>query len=395
MSDARKEEFSDPDIVQRLERSLADWVDDREDYPPAIRGVVGEIGDLKERVQDLVQKVAHDPKTPDLKLQTVLWFDDKNEKLDEACVQAAEAFRPYKVNDDGLISWTDTDNPLLDQPTTHRLIVTDDFAGTNYDRPSDEMILDDSELSISGSPIEVKPNSWKRKITQTLKPWKVRKDDKIVSARAPDDLLLTLNGMFSRTKRGWFVIDLKKLKKQRGSILIFARTLEYQIVNERRFEFLVQLIGTAAEYRRRLANSLSNLACIYIETDTDGEAYITKVSTYLDQVPPSGAKVIDIPIDATMVHADGKPSQLRLCKTGKYVEAKLLPLLQPGKKLATKLDLKRSNSDAKFYRFRLRVQVSRPLLVASSGDAVVFQFNDFLRRFRNTNLDALREASRY
>ena len=390
MSDS---ENSDPEIVQRLERSLADWVDEREDYPPAIRGVGAEISDLKDRVQQVVQQIAHDPKTPDVKLESLLWFDDKNEKLDEACLAAKEAFRPYQVSADGLISWTDKNNPLLDEPTPHRLVVTDEFAGTNYDRPSDDMILDDSEMSISGTPVEVKPNSWKRKITQTLKPWKIKKDAKIVSARSPDDLMLTLNGLFSRTKRGWFVIDLRKIKKRRGSMLVYARTLEYQIVNERRFEFLVQLIGTAAEYRRRLANTLSNVSCIYIETDENGEAYITKVSTYLDTTPPADAKLIDVSIDAKMVHEEGKPSQLVLCKTGKYVEVKLLPLLQPGKKLATKLDLRKSNSDVKFYRFRLRIQVTRPLLVSSSGDAIIFQFNDFLRRFRNTNLSEVRDAS--
>ena len=82
-----------------------------------------------------------------------------------------------------------------------------------------------------------------------------------------------------------------------------------------------------------------------------------------------------------------------LCKTGKYVEAKLLPLLKSGKKLATKLDLRKSNSEAKFYRFRLRPQVTRPLLVASSGDAIIFQFNDMLRRFRKSSLGELRGAS--
>ena len=86
------EEFSEADIVQRLERSLADWIDDREDFPPGIRGVVAEIGDLKDKVQHTVQKIARDSRTPDLELQTLLWFDDKNEKLDEACVEAKNAF---------------------------------------------------------------------------------------------------------------------------------------------------------------------------------------------------------------------------------------------------------------------------------------------------------------
>ena len=387
------EEFSEPDIVQRLERSLADWIDDREDFPPGIRGVVAEIGDLKDKVQQAVQKIARDAKTPDLELQTLLWFDDKNEKLDEACVEAKNAFEPHQVNTDGLISWTDTDNPLLENPTHHRLVVTDGFAGTNYNRPSDDLIIDDSEMSITGTPIEVKPNSWMRKITQTVKPWKVRKEGKIVPARDPDDLMLALNGLLSRTKRGWLVIDLQKIKERRGSMLTYARTLEYQTAGEKRFEFLVQLFGTAKEYRRRLANTLANVACMYIETDKNGEAYVTKVTTYLNQTPPADAKLIDIPIDAKVVCEDGKPSQIVLCKTGKYVEAKLLPLLKSGKKLATKLDLRKSNSEAKFYRFRLRPQVTRPLLVASSGDAIIFQFNDMLRRFRKSSLGELRGAS--
>ncbi len=75
----------------------------------------------------------------------MLWFDDKNEKLDEACPEATSAFKAYARNDNGLISWKDENNPLMDLPTLHRLVVTDRFALENYrHQNADAMILEDS-----------------------------------------------------------------------------------------------------------------------------------------------------------------------------------------------------------------------------------------------------------
>jgi hypothetical protein len=391
---SHQDEPSEADVVQRLERSLNFWVTEKEDYPPAIRGVVAHRSDLREDVQELVRKIGRDSAYPDLILKRVLWFEDKNEKLDEASKEARIAFRPYKTTDEGLISWKDPNNPILETPTVHRLVVSDDFASTNYDRPSEDMVFDESEDDDDQEEglNEVKPNSWKRKITQTLKPWRIQQGDKITPARDVDDLLLSLNMMLSRTKHGWLTIDLLKLKKRRGAMLTYARTFEYQIKNDQRFEFMLQLFGAATVYRKRLAETLSKVACVYLEA-VDGEIYVTKVSTYQDSVQTGAdVKQIVIPLEARVVHEDGKPSQLALKQTGKYFESKLRPLVEAGKKVATKIDLRKSNSEAKHYRFNLKVELDGPLLIASSGDAAIFQLNDMLTRFCETNLTEIRNG---
>lgn len=382
---------SDSEIVQRLESSLDFLVNENDDNPPAIRGVMAVMSDLQEDVRAVVQKIARDSKYPELELKRVLWFDDKNEKLDDACAEAKSAFRPYPVTADGLIIWSDPNNPLQEKPTQHRLVVSDEFARTNYDRPtSDEMIIDDEEESVIGK-MPVKENSWKRKITQTIKPWRVKRNGKIVPARSADDLLLTMNALFSRTKHGWLVADLLKLKKRRGSMLVHAKTFEYQVKDDRRFEFMLQYVGAAAVYRKRLAETLSNLACLYLDFKGDGEAYVTKVSTSggISNLP-ADAQQIEIPINARVVSEDGKPSQLVLKKDGKYFESKLLPLLEQGKPMSTKIDLRKSNSEEKQYRFNLKIELDGPLLVATSGDAAIFQLDDFLHRFVGTSLAKIR-----
>ncbi len=393
-NESPQDEANEADIVQRLERSLNFWVTEKEDYPPAIRGVVAHRGDLRDDVQELVRKIGRDSAYPELILKKLLWFEDKNEKLDEACKEARVAFRPYKTTDEGLISWKDPNNPILETPTVHRMTVSDDFASTNYDRPSEDMIFDESEEDEDQDEVskEIKQNSWKRKITQTLKPWRIQQGDKITPARDADDLLLSLNTILSRTMHGWLTIDLLKLKKRRGAMLTYARTFEYQTKDGSRFEFMLQLIGAAAVYRKRLAETLAKVACVYLEAE-DGEIYVTKVSTYQDEAKASAdVKQIEIPLEARIVHEDGKPSQLALKQTGKYFESKLRPLIEAGKKVATKIDLRKSNSEAKHYRFSMRVELDGPLLIASSGDAVIFQLNDMLTRFCETNLTEIRSG---
>ncbi len=386
----------DSDIVQRLERSIDYWVDEREDYPPAIRGTAANLTDLNAKVAAMVATIAADPQNPDATLNQILWFDDKNGKLDEACEEAKIAFMAYAVNSDGLVSWSDRNNPVLEESTRHRLTVSDEFAATNYQQQpaGADLFVDQEEAAADNAP--VKPNSWKRKITQTLSPWKVKVKDKIVPARRPDDLMLTLNALFSRTKHGWLVADMQKLKKRRGSMMIYARTLEYQKVDDKRFEFMIQLFGAASEFRRRMAATMKRTACLYLETDNAGNAFLTKSSTYHENfkasIPP-GAKHIEIPIDVTTNDTDGTTSQLQLVPTGKYFDAKILPLLNDKKRMVTKFDLRKSNSEQKFYSFRVNVHIERPLLIASSGDAVIFQFDDFLKRFCDTELAALKSAT--
>jgi hypothetical protein len=380
------------EILQRLEASLNFLVNENDDNPPAIRGVMAAIGDLSEDVQSIIHKISRDANYPEMKLERLLWFDDKNEKLDEACTESKSAFRPYPVTADGLINFKDPNNQLMEKPTQHRLVVTDEFASTNYDRPAgDEMIMDDDEESIIGE-VQVKENSWKRKITQTIKPWRVKREGRIVPVRNADDLLLTLNALFSRTKHGWLVADLIKLKKKRGSILVHARTFEYQVKNDQRFEFAMQYLGAAAVFRKRLADSLSNVACVYLQLDGNGEIFVTKASTYDGADLPADAKIVDILLEAKVVCEDGQPSQLVLKKSGQYYESKLAPLLEQGKKLATKIDLRKSNTDSKHFRFHLKVEMNGPLLVASSGDAVIFQLDDFLNRFVGTSLAEIRDG---
>jgi len=377
---------TEPELVQRMERSLNFWAEGKEDYPPAIRGVIAQLTDLKPEAQQMVIKIGRDKAVEDLQLKRVLWFEDKNDKLDEACSEAKLAFRPFKTNEDGLISTGDASNPLMDQPTRHRLVVSEEFAKTNYDRDGDDMFLDDDDED--DQDVKLSEHSWKRKMTQTLKPWAIMKGGEIVRARQPDDLMITLNALFSRTKHGWLIADLFKLKKRRGSILTYARTYESQKKDNQRFEFLMELYGAAMEYRARLAKKLKSVGCLYLEIDELGDVYVTKVSTVGEDFNSEHpeAKEVNIPLDATIVQEDGKPSQIRLKKSGKYFEAKLQPLIDQGKKLATKIDVRKSSSATKTFRFNLRLELDGPLLVGSSGDAVIFQLNDFLMRFCETTL---------
>jgi len=354
------------DIVQKLERSIDFWVEDRTDYPPAIRGVIAHADDLREEVREVVQQIGEDPKNLDLRLNRVLWFDDKNEKLDEACSESKKAFKVYASNEYGLISWTDDNNPLIETPTKHRLVVSDEFAAENYrHKNADALILEDSD-SVIGSDEQddfVPAWSWKRKITQSLKPWRVKTDGAIKAARRPDDLMRTLNALFSITKHGWLVIDLKKLKKRRGSMMTYARTFEYQKSKE-----------------------LSNIAGLYLEIGENGEAWVSKVSLFEED--PS-ENVVVIPVPARVVNENGKPSQIVLDSSGKYFQSKIKPLIQPGEKKSTKLDIRKSATRDKQYRFRLKLAMEGPLLVASSGNAMIFQLDDMLRRFRDTSLSEL------
>ena len=380
----------DDDIVQKLERSIEFWVDDRTDYPPAIRGVIAHSDDLREEVRQAVFQLGEDPKNPDLRLNRMLWFDDKNEKLDEACSESIKAFKAYASNEYGLISWTDDNNPLMDTPTKHRLVVSDEFARENYRHENaDALILEDTDTAHGEEDAFVPEWSWKRKITQSLKPWRVKEGDVIKAARRPDDLMRTLNALFSITKHGWLVIDLRKLKKRRGSVMTYARTFEYQKSDEKRFEFKLQLIGTANEYHRRLAKQLSNIAGLYLEIDESGAAYVSKVSLFEDDEIQEHDNVVVIPVPARVVNENGKPSQIVLDTNGKYFQSKIKPLIKPGHRKATKLDVRKSSSTEKQYRFRLKLAMEGPLLVASSGNAMIFQLDDMLQRFRDTTLAEL------
>lgn len=381
----------DDDIVQKLERSIDFWVEDRTDYPPAIRGVIAHSSDLRDEVREAVQKQGSDPKNPAVRLNRVLWFDDKNEKLDEACSESTRAFKAYASNEFGLVSWKDDNNPLIETPTRHRLIVSDEFAQENYRKEyGGALILEDSDSAIDVEGKEedefVPQWSWKRKITQSLKPWRVKEDGVIKAARRPDDLMRTLNTLFSITKHGWLLVDLIKLKKRRGSMMTYARTFEYQKAEDQRFEFKLQLIGTAIEYHRRLAKLLANIACLYLEIDETGEAWVSKVSLFEDDPTEN---VVVIPVPARVVNENGKPSQIVLDTSGKYFQSKIKPLIKVGEKKSTKLDIRKSATADKQYRFRLKLAMEGPLLVASSGNAMIFQLDDMLKRFRDTTLAGL------
>ena len=385
------------EVAQQLERSLDFWAMGKEDYPPAIRGVMAEITDLREEVGKIVQKIGRDKDHPELVLKRLLWFEDKNGKLDEACEEAKAAFRPYPTNEEGLINWNDPNNPLLEKPSRHRLVVSDQFAATNYDQPDpDAMILDDDEDD-DGDSGEIKPNSWKRKMTQTLKPWSIKQESgKIGYARPADDLLTALNVLFSRTKHGWLVVDMFKLKKRRGSMLTYARTFEYQRKGDQAFEFKMELFGAAAEYRARLGKTLKHVGCVFLEIGEDGETYVSKA--VVDQPSEGdkldGVKEVVLKLPARIVLENGKPSQIVLKKEGQYYESKIKPLVDQGKKLSTKIDLRKSNSDTKRFRFKIELELDGPLLVASSGDAVIFQLNDFLTRFAGTSLAKIRAMAK-
>jgi len=384
-----------------LERSIDFWVEDRTDYPPAIRGVIAHASDLRDEVREAVQQIGSDPKNPSVCLDRVLWFDDKNEKLDEACSESTKAFKAYASNEFGLISWKDDNNPLIETPTKHRLVVSDEFALENYrEEYRGSLILEDSDSAMDDEDEAVDQYvpewSWKRKITQSLKPWRVKEDGLIKAARRPDDLMRTLNTLFSITKHGWLVIDLKKLKKRRGSMMTYARTFEYQKMEDQRFEFKIQLIGTAIEYHRRMSKLLANIARLYLEIDEEGEAWVSKVSLF-ENAPedePDDKNVVVIPVPARVVNENGKPSQIALDTSGKYFQSKIKPLIKPGERKSTKLDIRKSETTEKQYRFRLKLAMDGPLLVASSGNAMIFQLDDMLKRFRDTTLAELKDQKK-
>ena len=379
----------DTEVVQRLEQSLNFWVMEKEDYPPAIRGVLAHRDDIRKDVSELIDSLCVSDQQNKFGLQRMLWFDDKNEKLDEACEEAKEVFKPYATNADGLISFKDDSNTLLENPTRHCLKVSDQFAATNYQQGGgDDMILDDED-SLSEAPSDISATNWKRKISQTIKPWRVKRDGKIKAARDPDDLTLTLNSLLSRTKHGWLEANLVKLKRRRGSILEYAHTVDHQRNAEKKFEFQLQLFGLQTALIRRLESRLDNVACMYVETDEDANAFLTKVTTYGDEVSDN-VKQIVVPIELAMVHKDGAASQLQLVPQGKYFDAKIKSVAEQKRRLASKYDLRKSNTDQKRYRFKLEIVLDAPLLVASSGDGIIFQLQDMLTRFRKTTLADLR-----
>lgn len=385
-------EESEAEIVQRLERSVDNWVSDRQDYPPALRGAVANLSDFRTKLAALISAIGADSENPDSALKQVLWFDSINSKLEDACAEAKNAFLPHAVNSDGLISWNDKDNPVLAQPTRHRMMVSEQFAATNYKkRSADAELIADDDDSAEIAPI--KPNSWKRKITQSLSPWKIKVDNKIVAARKPDEMQLALNAILNRTKHGWLVADLKKLKKRRGSILVYARTLEYPKVGEQRFEFMLQLFGTPRELNKRMGKTLKRTACLHVDTDDQGNAFLVKATTYpkgFEQSIPQAAKHIEIPLDVQTVDSDGQPSQLKLVPGGKYFDAKIAPLLEKKQAMATRFDLRKSNSNEKTYSFRLNVKLQRPLLISSASDSLFFQYDNILKRLCRTDLATLK-----
>jgi len=165
---------------------------------------------------------------------------------------------------------------------------------------------------------------------------------------------------------------------------------EYQKSDDQRFEFKLQLIGTATEYHRRLAKSLANIAGLYLEIDENGEAFVSKVSLFEDKPPEN---VVVIPVPARVVNENGKPSQIILDSSGKYFQSKIKPLIKPGEKKSTKLDVRKSATAEKQYRFRLKLAMEGPLLVASSGNAMIFQLDDMLKRFRSTTLAELKNQN--
>jgi hypothetical protein len=390
--DFESEDSNDDEVVQRLEQSLNFWVMKDEVYPPAIRGVMAHREDVRKDVQDMLDTLSSSVDSPDLKLERMLWFDDKNEKLDEACEEAKSVFKPYATNADGLISFKDDSNTLLDQPTRHVLSVSDQFAATNYEtsESEDDLILDDDDSGEVLSEV-VPPTSWKRKITQTIKPWRVKKDNRIVPARKEDDLSVAMNALLSRTKHGWLKADLVKLKRRRGSILDYAKTYVDQKQNDVKFEFLLQLFGTWGALNRNFSDAISTVACLYVEVNSQGEAYLTKATRYNEaSMPDENAKQVVVPVELKVEPRGGASSQLLILPTGKYYDAKIKPLIEQKKCLTSKFDLRKSNSDQKHYRFNLKVAVTSPLLVASSGDGMIFQLQEMMLRFRQTDLAALR-----
>jgi hypothetical protein len=271
------------------------------------------------------------------------------------------------------------------------LIVSEQFAQENY--RNQEMIADaDSETDE-----KIAEKSWKRKITQTLKPWAVRQGDKLEHARPPSDLLLTLNALLSRTKHGWLVADLYKLRERRGAILTYARTFENQRRDKQLYEFKLELFGAAPEVQRRLAEPLSRLACIYLETDRAGTVYLTKAAMYPAELwnatSTDSEKRVIIPLDARVNLDDGKPGQVVLEMNGEFCQTKLRPMLEKGESRIKKVDLRQRDSTGSRYCFQLRLRLNAPVLVGTSGDGIIFELADFLKRFTATDLQMLRTES--
>jgi len=57
------------------------------------------------------------------------------------------------------------------------------------------------------------------------------------------------------------------------------------------------------------------------------------------------------------------------------------------------VDIRKSASWGKEYRFRLKLAMEGPLLVASSGNAMIFQLDDMLHRIRGTTLAELKKQN--
>lgn len=382
----------DQNVVQRFERSLEFWASGKEDYPPAIRGALAHLSDLPADIQAILQKIGRHRDFPDLALHRVLWFEDKNDKLDDACGEGKPLFRPLAVDEFGLIAENQPNNQVLEKPTRHRLVVCDQFAATNYQAPAEDGVEEPETDGVIGE------KSWKRKITQTLKPWAIRVGERSEQARPPSDLLLTLNAVLSRTHHGWLIADLFKLKERRGAVLTYARTFEYQRVDKKAYEFKLELFGAAVELLSRLGKALNNLASLYLEIDEAGEIFLTKAAVFPESEQStegdSSTGRVAIPLEARVVRHDHQPSQLALKKTGVYYETQLKPLVEQGKRLTTKIDLRKSDSAERRYRFQLKIELDAPLLVASSGEALIFQLSDFLSRFTKTNLASLHAEAR-
>ncbi len=92
------------------------------------------------------------------------------------------------------------------QPTRHRMMVSDPFAATNYKKRSADLELttnDDRSAEIA----PIKPNSWRRKITQSLSPWKIKVDNKTVVVQRMTSVISKLLTNFHADARDVVVIS--------------------------------------------------------------------------------------------------------------------------------------------------------------------------------------------
>jgi hypothetical protein len=126
-----------------------------------------------------------------------------------------------------------------------------------------------------------------------------------------------------------------------------------------------------------------------LESDDSGNVFVSKISKFEDK-PGEGVAVIPVP--ARVVNENGKPSQVILDQDGKYFQAKVKPLVSKRSLKAQKLDIRKTSSSDKEYRFRLKLSMDGPLLVASSGNALIFKLDEMLDRFRGTSLAELKSG---